>query len=262
MPEGGTLTIATANLASAADPAGAGPQAHQGRHVRLRVSDTGTGMTADVIERAFEPFFTTKDASRGTGLGLATVYGILTQAGADIQISSQPGMGTTFTILLSVTDEAGAPAVEPPPSDWEPHAETVLVVEDDDDLREATRRIFARAGCQVLAAANGPEAIEIARDHSGQIHLLVTDVIMPLMLGTEAAQRIQAARPETAVLFMSGYLGTAHASLGRIGPDVTLVEKPFSDADLLAKAGQALGGHNRVPKTGQGVDHLHAPSQD
>jgi two-component system, cell cycle sensor histidine kinase and response regulator CckA len=244
MPGGGTLTISTGNIATAANSAGADPKTHQERHVRLQVSDTGTGMTADVIERVFEPFFTTKAASRGTGLGLATVYGILTQADASIQISSQPGMGTTFTIMLPVTDEAAASAGEPAPFDWEPHGETILVVEDEDDLREATKRIFAGAGYDVIAAASGPEAVEIARNHEGPIHLLVTDIVMPHMLGTEAAQRIRAIKPGAAVLYMSGYAWPVHASQGRLDPDVVLVEKPFSDADLLVRAGQALSGHN------------------
>jgi hypothetical protein len=247
MPGGGTLTVTTANV----NPAGVEPKADQGRRVQLRVSDTGTGMAADVIARAFEPFFTTKAEGRGTGLGLATVYGIVTQAGGDIQISSRPGLGTTFAITLPVTDEAAAPAGEPPSSDWEPHAETVLVIEDDDDLRVATGRIFARAGYQVLVAAGAAEALEIARTHDGQIHLLATDIVMPHMLGTEAAQKIQATRPEMAVLYLSGYVGTALAAQSALDPDMVLVQKPFSDADLLAQAGQALSGHSRRLKAGE-----------
>jgi PAS domain S-box-containing protein len=253
MPDGGTLTISTQNIATAADSAAADPNTHPDRHVQLQVSDTGTGMTADVIEHVFEPFFTTKAATRGTGLGLATVYGILTQADASIQISSQLGTGTTFTITLPVTDEAAASAAEPAPFDWEPHGETVLVVEDEDDLREATKRIFACAGYHVIAAASGPEAIEIARTHDGPIHLLVTDIVMPHMLGTEAAKRIRAIKPGAAVLYMSGYAWPVHASQGRLDPDVALVEKPFSDADLLVQAGQALSGHHQSLRTSQGT---------
>ena len=253
MPDGGTLTISTQNITTAADSAGAAPNTHPERHVQLQVSDTGTGMTADVIEHVFEPFFTTKAATRGTGLGLATVYGILTQADASIQISSQLGTGTTFTITLPVTDEAAASAAEPAPFGWEPHGETVLVVEDEDDLREATKRIFAGAGYHVIAAASGPEAIEIARTHDGPIHLLVTDIVMPHMLGTEAAKRIRAIKPGAAVLYMSGYAWPVHASQSRLDPDVALVEKPFSDADLLVQAGQALSGHHQRLRTSQGT---------
>ena len=236
MPGGGTLTIATDNITTAGGDSGA----QQEHRVRLQVTDTGTGMTPDVIERAFEPFFTTKSASRGTGLGLATVYGILTQAGADIQISSRPGTGTTFTIVLPVTGETAVPAAESVPSDWEPHGETVLVVEDEDELREITRRIFADAGYHVIAAASGPEALGIARSHDGPIHLLITDIVMPHMLGTEVAARMRELRPWAGVLYMSGYASPVFASQGRLDPDAVLVEKPFSDADLLAKAGQAL----------------------
>jgi hypothetical protein len=251
MPDGGTLTISTENITAqdittGANPAGADPKTPQERQVQLRVGDTGTGMTADVIEHVFEPFFTTKAAGRGTGLGLATVYGILTQADASIQISSLPGMGTTFTIMLPVTDEAAASAAEPAHFDWEPHGETILVVEDEDELREATKRIFAAAGYHVLAAASGPEAIEIARNHDGPIHLLVTDIVMPHMLGAEAAKRIRAIKPGAAVLYISGYTRPVHASQGRLDPGVVLVEKPFSDADLLVQAGQALSAHNPV----------------
>jgi two-component system cell cycle sensor histidine kinase/response regulator CckA len=248
MPDGGTLTISTQNIAAAA---GADPQPQ--RHVQLQVGDTGTGMTADVIEHVFEPFFTTKAASRGTGLGLATVYGILTQADASIQISSQLGTGTTFTITLPVTDEVAASAAEPAQVDWEPHGETVLVVEDEDDLREAAKRIFAGAGYHVIAAASGAEAVEIARTHDGPIDLLVTDIVMPHMLGTEAARRIRAIKPSAAVLYMSGYAWPVHASEGRLDPDVALVEKPFSAAELLVQAGQALSGHHRRLRTSEGT---------
>ena len=251
MPEGGTLTISTKNIAT--DSAGADRQTQQERHIQLKVSDTGTGMTADVIEHVFEPFFTTKAATRGTGLGLATVYGILTQADASIQISSQLGTGTTFRITLPVTDEVAASAAEPAHFDWEPHGETVLVVEDEDDLREATKRIFDGAGYHVIAAGSGAEAVEIARTHDGPIDLLVTDIVMPHMLGTEAARRIRAIKPSAAVLYMSGYAWPFHASQGRLDPDVALVEKPFSDAELLVQAGQALSGHNQRLRISQGT---------
>ncbi len=243
MPGGGTLTIATQNITASADSAAGDPDAQQERRVRLQVSDTGTGMTADVIEHAFEPFFTTKDAAHGTGLGLATVYGILTQAGAGIQISSRPGNGTTFTITLPVTDEATAPARKPAPSSWEAHGETILLVEDNDELREVTQRIFAGAGYHVIPAASGPEALEAASNHDGQIHLLVTDVVMPHMLGTEVAHRMRAIKPGAAELYMSGYAWPVLASRDTLDPDAVLVEKPFSDTDLLTKAGQALSGH-------------------
>jgi CheY-like chemotaxis protein len=213
--------------------------------VRLRVSDTGTGMTAHVIEHVFEPFFTTKEEGTGTGLGLATVYGILAQAGGTIKIYSEPGAGTTFNIMLPVTVEAAAPIAEPVPYQRSPKGETVLVVEDAEALREVTRRIFARNGYQVITAANGPQALDIARGHPGEIHLLVTDVVMPGMLGNEVAEKMRAIKPGIEVLFMSGYARPVLASQGRLDPGVALVEKPFSEADLLAQAGRVLNGHFR-----------------
>jgi PAS domain S-box-containing protein len=243
MPAGGTLTIDTGNIIVDADTVAGGPKAREGRNVRLRVSDTGTGMTADVVEHVFEPFFTTKAEGAGTGLGLATVYGILSQADGHIRIYSEPGAGTTFTIMLPVTAEAAVPVVEAVPCQQAPTGETVLVVEDEPALREVTRRILTRNGYQVITAANGPDALRIARDHPGEIHLLVTDVVMPQMLGKEVADRMRAIRPGIEVLFMSGYARPVLAAQGRLDPSVALVEKPFSEADLMAMAGQVLNGH-------------------
>jgi PAS domain S-box-containing protein len=255
MPAGGTLTIDTGNIIVDADTVAGGSMAREGRNVRLRVSDTGTGMTADVAERVFEPFFTTKAEGAGTGLGLATVYGILSQAEGHIRIYSEPGTGTTFTIMLPVTAEAPAPVVTAEPHQRVPQGETVLVVEDEPALREVTRRILARNGYTVITAANGPEALGIARDHPGEIHLLVTDVVMPHMLGKEVAESMRAIRPGIEVLFMSGYARPVLAAQGRLDPRVALVEKPFSQADLMAKAGQVLDGHfHGLPATGQPVE--------
>ena len=253
MPAGGTLTIDTSNVTVDADTIAGGSQARKGRNVRLRVSDTGTGMPADVAQHVFEPFFTTKPDGGGTGLGLATVYGILTQADGSIRIYSEPGAGTTFTITLPVTAEAAIPATEPVPYQRAPKGETVLVVEDEEALREVTRRIFTRNGYQVITAANGPEALGVAGGHPGEIHLLVTDVVMPHMLGKEVAQEMRLIKPEIEVVFMSGYARAVLASQGRLDPNVALVEKPFSEADLLAMAGQVLNGHFQGFKTIQGT---------
>ncbi|MGD0703101.1 MAG: ATP-binding protein [Trebonia sp.] len=243
MPAGGTLTIDTSNVTVDADTIAGGSQARKGRNVRLRVSDTGTGMPAEIAQHAFEPFFTTKPDSGGTGLGLATVYGILTQADGNIRIYSEPATGTTFTITLPATAEAAAPVAESAPYQRAPKGETVLVVEDEEALREVTRRIFTRNGYQVITAANGPEALGIAADHPGEIHLLVTDVVMPHMLGKEVAEKMRLIKPEIEVVFMSGYARPVLTSQGRLDPGVALVEKPFSEADLLAVAGQVLNGH-------------------
>jgi signal transduction histidine kinase/CheY-like chemotaxis protein len=249
MPGGGTLTIDTSNITVDAESLAGGSQSRPGPNVRLRVSDTGTGMPHDVIEHAFDPFFTTKEEGAGTGLGLATVYGIITQAEGHIHIYSEPGIGTTFSIMLPVTAQVPALQVPEVPYQRTPEGETVLVVEDEAALREVTRRIFTRNGYRVITAASGPEALGIARAHPGEIHLLVTDVVMPHMLGKEVAERMLAIKPEIEVLYMSGYARPVLASQGRLDPGVALVEKPFSEADLLAKAGQVLNGHFRGYKT-------------
>jgi CheY-like chemotaxis protein len=243
MPGGGTVTIDTGNVTVDANSVAGGSPARPGPNVRLRVSDTGTGMPPEVAEHAFEPFFTTKSKGAGTGLGLATVFGILSQADGHIQIYSEHDKGTTISITLPVTDEVPAPAAEPVPYQRTPTGETVLVVEDEEALREVTKRIFTRNGYQVVTAADGPEALDIALHHDGEIHLLVTDVVMPHMLGKEVADRIKAIKPEIEVLYMSGYARPVLASQGRLDPGVALVEKPFSETDLLRTAGQLLNGH-------------------
>ncbi len=240
MPDGGTLTIDTSNIVVDRDSIAGGSKAQPGRHVRLRVSDTGAGMTREVQEHIFEPFYTTRGAGAGTGLGLATVYGIVTQAEGRIQVYSEPGTGTTFSITLPATEQAVAQTVKAEPYRRESAGETILVVEDEPALREVTQRIFFRNGYQVITAANGREAIAIARDHPGEIHLLVTDVIMPHMLGKEVAERIRQMRPGIKVLFMSAYAEQVLTAQGRIEPDVALVGKPFSEADLLSMAGLVL----------------------
>jgi signal transduction histidine kinase len=252
MPGGGTLTMDTSNITVDAESIAGGSKAPPGQNVRLRVSDTGTGMPPDVIEHAFEPFFTTKKDGGGTGLGLATVYGILTQADGHIHIYSDPGGGTTFSIMLPATSQAVTPKAAEMAYQRTPRGETVLVVEDEAALREVTRRILARNGYRVITAASGPEALDIARNHQGEIHLLVTDVVMPHMLGKEVAERMRLIKPETEVLYMSGYARPVLASQGRLEPGMALVEKPFSAADLLAKAGQVLNGHFLGFKTTMG----------
>ena len=243
MPGGGTLTIDTSNITVDAESIAGGAESPLGQQVRLRVSDTGTGMAPEVVAHAFEPFFTTKSDDGGTGLGLATVYGILTQADGHIRIYSEPGGGTTFSITLPATTLAASPAASEATYQRTPSGETVLVVEDEAALREVTRRILARNGYQVITAASGPEALEIVRNYQGEIHLLVTDVVMPHMLGKEVAEQVLLIKPGTEVLYMSGYARPVLASQGRLEPGVALVEKPFSEADLLAKAGQVLNGH-------------------
>jgi PAS domain S-box-containing protein len=242
MSAGGTLSIDTANVIIDA-PAEANAPGQVGRHVRLQVSDTGTGMSPEVIDRAFEPFFTTKSEGRGTGLGLSTVYGIVAQAGGTITIQSQPGTGTTFTMLVPATDQTPAPIDEVAAFEHNPAGETVLIVEDQDALREVTARIFTRAGYAVITAANGHDAIALATQHDDDIHLLLTDVVMPNMLGMEVAEKIRMIKPDIEVLFMSGYAQPTLASEGKLDPDTALIEKPFTASAIITKAGSVLNTH-------------------
>jgi PAS domain S-box-containing protein len=234
MTGGGTLTIATGN--AEVDPAYAASRANlpPGQYVALKVSDNGPGMSPEVIDRAFEPFFTTKPKGIGSGLGLATVYGIVTQAGGNVRIYSEAGLGTTITVLLPVTSQTALPA--------EHHAdepvggtELVLVVEDEEALREVTRRILARNGYQVITAASGQEAIRAAAASAAPIGALVTDVIMPGMQGREVADKITELRPGIPVLYMSGYTEGLLGGQGVLEPGVHLIEKPFNEASLLRK---------------------------
>jgi two-component system cell cycle sensor histidine kinase/response regulator CckA len=253
MTGGGTLTIDTANIIVDDDFIAGGSKARPGRNVRLRVSDSGTGMPADVIERAFDPFFTTKPEGAGTGLGLATVYGIITQAEGQVQIYSEPGAGTTFSITLPVTTEVAVEVAAHVPYQRASKGETILVIEDEAALREVTKRIFVRNGYHVITAASGQEAIDIARGYDGEIHLLVTDVVMPQMLGKEVAGKIRAIKPDIEVLFISGYARRVLSSQDMLDPDVALLEKPFSEADLMDKSARVLSGHFRGFRTIEGT---------
>jgi PAS domain S-box-containing protein len=240
MPAGGELIISTTRTNVDADHAASRVGLAPGRYISLRVSDTGTGMPQAVIDRAFEPFFTTKAKGEGTGLGLATVYGIITQAGGYVQIYSEAGLGTTFTILLPESIQPVQPSAPEPKAAQGGDGETVLVIEDEQAMRELTRRILARNGYKVLTAVDGFDAIEIAAAHPLDIDVLLTDVIMPHMLGREAANRISALCPDTRVLFMSGYSHGVLGTQGVLEDGVNLIEKPFTEASLLAKLRETL----------------------
>lgn len=232
-PGGGLLVVDTANV-TAEDTDSVAVDLPPGRYVRLRVTDTGCGMSKDVIDRAFEPFFTTRLVGQGPGLGLATVHGIVTAAGGHLQIHSHPGRGTAISVLLPVTDQQdSAPAEQPLPLTPAYGKETVLLVEDQLALRELVGRILTGAGYRVLAAADGNDAIAIAGHHDGPIHLLLTDVVMPHLLGREVAHAVTDLHPTTRVVYMSGYAQPVLASQGTLDPDVTLIEKPFSGPALL-----------------------------
>jgi PAS domain S-box-containing protein len=246
MPGGGTLTVDTANVDMDDVEASAYPGLSPGSYVRVRVSDTGVGMPKLVADRAFDPFFTTKPRGEGTGLGLATVYGIVTQAGGSVRIYSEPGVGTSITVLLpAMPSEASISADRSEGHDDRPSGrltgtETILVVENDDALREATRRILDSNGYRVLVAADGADAIAAATVHPGSIDLLLTDIIMPRMLGKELAERLRRLRPGVMVLYMSGFAQTVLRPLGHLEDDSTVIEKPVSAAELLSRVRRAL----------------------
>jgi hypothetical protein len=215
-----------------------------GRYVALKVIDTGTGMPPEVMDRAFEPFFTTKPKGEASGLGLATVYGIITQAGGSVRIYSEPGLGTTVIIWLPVTTMSRPPTEEPPARCAGGDGETVLVVEDEPALREVTRRILVRNGYQVKVASNGQEAVDAMTAAPEQVDILLTDVVMPGMQGQEVAEHIRALRPDVRVLFMSGYTQGLLGAQGILEPGVNLIEKPFTEASLLAKLGALASNGN------------------
>ena len=245
MPDGGRITLETENVELgehfARQHAGVSP----GPHVMLAVSDTGTGMDAETQSHMFEPFFTTKEPGKGTGLGLATVYCIVRQSGGSIWVYSEPGAGSTFKIYF--------PCVEGEPERAEvsslPPArgsETVLVVEDENDVRALVHGILADHGYAVLSAGRSAEALRIVEHHAGPIHLLVTDMVMPEMSGSALAERLVSLRPEMAVLYMSGYTDHAVVSHGRLDPGTPYIQKPFTP-DALARRVRAVLDAAAVP---------------
>jgi two-component system cell cycle sensor histidine kinase/response regulator CckA len=248
MPDGGSLIITTDKLHVDRAYAAEWSSVLPGDYVRVTIADTGTGMPPDVVKHAFEPFYTTKSKGEGSGLGLATVYGAVTQAEGHVRIQSEPGQGTTFTILLPVTVQTAAEAAQTPPSNRSAYGLTALIVEDEDALREVTRRLLTRQGYTVITAANGVEAITAADSYQGTIDLLLTDVIMPQMLGREAAEKIQQTRPDIRVLYMSGYAQPVLASEGRLDPDVALLDKPFTERELLDKVSATIAGQPTTAK--------------
>jgi PAS domain S-box-containing protein len=240
MPAGGSLTVDTADVDVDEAEADSYPGVSPGPFVRLRVSDTGVGMPKHVVDRAFDPFFTTKPRGEGTGLGLATVYGIVTQARGSVRIYSEPGIGSSITVLLPAAEPSSDASSEETPPTRLNGSETILVVENDDALRETTRRILDSNGYRVLVAADGVDAIAAATVHPGSIDLLLTDVIMPRMLGREVAERVESLRPGISTLYMSGFAETILRPLGHLEADMAVVEKPVSAAELLARIRQSL----------------------
>jgi len=247
MSKGGKLTIDCENVYVDQTYAAGRLALKPGRYVRIRVTDTGTGMDAKTLARVFEPFFTTKTKGQGTGLGLATVYGIVQQAGGDISIYSELGKGTRVHVLLPAADDQPTPRQLETIRPRHEASATILVVEDADDLREITTLILTKHGYQVITAANGLEALEAVKNHAGPIDLLLTDVVMPHMHGPELAERLAASQPEIRVLYMSGYAQPMVDNGGTLEEGVLLIEKPFTEPVLLDGVEHALHASRVVP---------------
>jgi two-component system cell cycle sensor histidine kinase/response regulator CckA len=232
MPEGGTLVIEAAPVIFDDQQIDVQPKPRPGRYARLLVSDTGVGMSPEVAARIFEPFYTTKPKGQGTGLGLATVYGVVTQAGGSIKVYSEPSLGTTIRVYLPTAEQPAVPG--PVPTEEEPpegHGERILLVEDEDEVRRLVVRILERHGYQVLTARTGPEALKLAGDDG--CDMLLTDVVMPEMSGPHLAGLMRRDRPDLPVLYMSGYSDGQLTAQRIVDEAVELIQKPFTPRELL-----------------------------
>lgn len=228
MPNGGKLTLETANLQITEELARAHPTQKLGHYATLSMRDTGFGMDAGVLSRLFEPFFTTKE--NGTGLGLSTSYGIIKQSGGDIWVDSKPGQGTTFRIYLPVAEEPAEPVEAPRGSPVPGGAETILLVEDEEGVRRVVETMLTRHGYNVLSTGSCQEAMAFAEGYAGRIHLLITDIVMPGMSGRTMAESLIAQRPETKVLYVSGYGGPIESET-----TTGFLQKPFTTDELARK---------------------------
>jgi two-component system cell cycle sensor histidine kinase/response regulator CckA len=241
MPHGGRLIIETANTELTAAYAIRHVGMEPGAFVMLAVSDNGQGMDADTRARIFEPFFTTKEQGKGTGLGLSTVHGVINQSGGHILVYSEPGQGTTFKIYLPRVDAATRAARRPlAPVDVRRGAETLLVVEDEEDVRGLARDVLVESGYTVLVAATAEDAVRICEEHESPISLLLSDVVMPKVSGPQLAHRLVDLRPELHVLYMSGYTDEAIVHHGVLEPGTAFIEKPFTPEDLCIKVRDVL----------------------
>jgi PAS domain S-box-containing protein len=242
MPGGGRLTIETGNAEVDDAYASQRPRLEPGRYCRLAVSDTGTGMDQATIERVFEPFFSTKPRGRGTGLGLATVYGIVTGVGGSIDIYSEQGLGTTVNVLLPATRQSAAAEATPDlaAAELRGQGETILLVEDEDGLRAMASRLLTRNGYRVCEAEDGADAVRLAANPALPIELLVTDMVMPGMLGNEVIDQVQAIRPGLRALYITGYAQQVLDFHGIPARDFDILQKPFTEVALLTRVHRAL----------------------
>jgi PAS domain S-box-containing protein len=241
MPTGGKLLIGTRNCDLDQSYTASHPLMKPGSYVLLDVTDTGTGMDEETQTHIFEPFFTTKEKGKGTGLGLATVYGIVKQSGGFVWVYSELGKGTSFKIYLPRVNEAEVHIGAPKPSAEIPAGtETVLLTEDEQDVREIAREFLESGGYKVIEAKNGKEAIAIAAEHRGKIDLLVTDMVMPGMTGQELAVQLQREHPGVSVVFMSGYSEHAATEMADADASVRLMTKPFSRGAILRTVREIL----------------------
>jgi len=241
MPHGGKLTLETANATLDEGFVALHPGAQPGPCVVLSVTDTGVGMDAEVLSHLFEPFFTTKEKGKGTGLGLSTIYGIVKQSNGTIWVSSEPGRGATFTVYLPRFDTgARGSAAAGGPAAVRPGTEVVLLVEDSEDVRRFMEQFLARSGYSVLQAGSGDEALRRAEAHAGPIHLLLTDIVLPVMGGREIAHQVRAQRPGIKVLYTSGYTDRSGVENGILESGVAFLQKPFTAEELLRKIRETL----------------------
>jgi CheY-like chemotaxis protein len=253
MPRGGVLTVETANTALD-NSTGERLAVAAGEYAMLAVSDTGMGMDAETQARIFEPFFTTKGPGKGTGLGLATVYGIVKQHGGAISVYSEPERGTTFKLFFPKRAAGiGGPLSEP----IEPvlmalrgGRRTILLVEDDESLRRMTLNMLERHGYRVLSASGGQEALAFCRSVHGAIDLVLSDMVMPQMGGDQLAIELRRLYPGMKIIFMSGYSEHAAVNQALLSPDTPFLTKPFTTAELLGKVNQALSAGPKTAGTG------------
>jgi CheY-like chemotaxis protein len=250
MPDGGKLTIQTADSEIDAAFAREHPGSVPGKYVRLTVKDTGTGIDPDIQSQIFEPFFTTKGRDKGTGLGLATVYGIVKQSNGYITVDSEKGKGASFAVYLPrIEQAASAPIKSSPETLTTRGCENVLLVEDAEPLRKLAELFLKENGYQVIAAADGSEALEVAAQFPGPIHLLLTDVVMPGINGRVLAERLAPNHPGMKVLYMSGYTDSFIAGHGVLEPGTHLLRKPFTEEILARKVRDLLDGKSDIKKT-------------